>query len=280
MSSDVRQLNAELRAEIAAIDRMQGPLRVRVAQASERIIRIIMPRSDDPRDRRARDLEPRSLLVFHAKAPPATAHDAQAGVLAEFSRSLLETDFRQEMAKDGAYPFSYLVRCVHNRAVELWRQERALDRRHDIAANDAAIAPELTVDDEVSGDREEMAAKLAEIAQRVPAALQMLERDELLLLLLSAVLRLQRDRIGEVIGTTSNTVGQKLLRLRDHLHALIHGCPRRPDPSRVRGGRASAQKQAASRARREANGHNDVRNVTDTPSLSSGEQVFKRGEEA
>ncbi|TMQ03179.1 MAG: hypothetical protein E6J91_47975 [Deltaproteobacteria bacterium] len=249
------RLNAEIRAAIAAIDGAPGPLRARVARASEQVIRILMPRApDEPGHRRGNhDAEPRSHLVSFASAPAATVHDAQASVLAEFTRSLLETDFRRGMAEDGARPFGYLVRCVKNRAIELWRTERGLERRHDSAAGDAALAPDLTgiPGDYAAGETEEIAEKLAEIAQRVPLALEALDRDELLLLLLSAVLRLHRDRIGEVLGTTSNTVGQRLSRLRDRLHPLVHdGRARAPDPRRARGGKASARKRAAARRSR------------------------------
>lgn len=278
MQADLKErLNAEIRAEIAAIDRASGPLRARVARASETIIRMLLPRApEETSGRKSHEIEERSHLVNFSKALPATAHDAQASVLAEFTRNLLETDFRRDMTDDGARPFSYLVSCVRNRAIELWRVERSLERRHESAASDAALTPNLAVSSTQDGanEDEEVAEKLAEITQRVPAALQMLNRDELLLLLLSAVLRLQRDRIGEVLGTTPNTVGQRLLRLRDRLHVLVHdGVARAPDPRRARGGKASARKQAATRGMCGSPNRTGMRNTADVPPFSNGEQV-------
>lgn len=271
MAPDLKErLNVEIRAEIAAIDHAPGPLRARVAQAAEKLVRIIIPRSPESgRVRKTHEIEERSHLVNFSKAPPATVHDAQASVLAEFTRSLLETDFRRDMADDKARPFSYLVSCVRNRAIELWRVERAIERRHTNAAADAALVPDVaaTSVDDTTSDEQDLAERLAEIAQRVPAALQMLDRDEMLLLLLSAVLRLHRERIGEVLGTTSNTAGQRLSRLRDRLHRLVHdGEVRAPDPGRARGGKASARKQAAKRGVRPVeNDRVDMRDNNDVP---------------
>src|SRR6185295_2833745 len=112
------RLNAEIRAAIAEIDPSPGPLRARVASAAEKIVRILIPRSDTS-GRRGHEIEQRSYLISFSRVLPATAHDAQASVLAEFTRSLLETDFRRGMADDRARPFNYLVSCVANRAIEL-----------------------------------------------------------------------------------------------------------------------------------------------------------------
>lgn len=275
------RLNLEIRAVIDAIDRAPGPLRCRVARASEQVIRILMPRAPDDGGRRSRDVEARSHLVSFSGAPATTVHDAQAGVLAEFTRSLLETDFRRDMAGDAARPFSYLVRCVRNRAIELWRVERGIERRRDSVASDAALTFDLAAlpGDDAPDDREEVAERLAEIAQRVPFALRALDRDELLLLVLSAVLRLHRDRIGEVLGTTSNTAGQRLLRLRDRLYTLVHdGRARAPDPRRVRGGKASARKRASGRALDAGSGE-IARDKAHAPPFSRGKQAPDQGEQ-
>lgn len=274
------RLNAEIRAAIAEIDPSPGPLRARVASAAEKIVRILIPRSDTS-GRRGHEIEQRSYLISFSKVLPATAHDAQASVLAEFTRSLLETDFRRGMADDRARPFNYLVSCVANRAIELWRVERALERRHESAAGDAALAPDPATCalPDAGADHEELAERLAEVAQRVPAALQMLDHDELLLLVLSAVLHLPRERIGEVLGTTSNTVGQRLSRLRDRLHVLVHdGAARAPNPRRSRSAKASAGKRAASRRMRRVDpDRDDLGDSAGGDASSSGDEDSTRG---
>jgi DNA-directed RNA polymerase specialized sigma24 family protein len=190
------------------------------------------------------------------------------------------------MAKDGARPFSYLVRCVRNRAIELWRLERGIRLRHERATGDAALAPEATVNpiDDALAESEELAVAIAELG-RLPIALKSLDREDLLLLFLSAVLGLHRDRIGDVLGTTANTAGQRLRRLRDRLYALLHdGRARAPDPGRARSGKASARKRAASRNGHEAPvdsaAEGDVRHIPDAPPFSGEDpQPVEGGDE-
>jgi DNA-directed RNA polymerase specialized sigma24 family protein len=248
-------LNDAIRDEIAEIDCGVGPIRARVAQAAEKIVRILMPRASDEATgrRRAIDHDERSWLVTYALmagAPVCTVHDAQAVVMAEFARSLLETDFRRERMDDAGRPFGYLVQCVRNRAVELWRTEMGIERRHENAANDAALATgvDMNAIDDDANEKEEIAEKLAELGERVPLALQALDKDELLLLVFSTVLRHDRNRIGGILGTTANAVGARLRRLRDRLHLLVReGRTRAPERGRSRSGKASAQKRAEAR---------------------------------
>jgi hypothetical protein len=132
----------------------------------------------------------------------------------------------------------------------LWRTEVGIERRHENAANDAALAPGADANpiDDDANEKEEIAKKLAELGERVLLALQALDKDELLLLVLSTVLHLDRNRIGGILGTTANAVGARLRRLRDRLHVLVHeGRTRAPERGRSRSGKASAQKRAEAR---------------------------------
>jgi DNA-directed RNA polymerase specialized sigma24 family protein len=249
------RLNADIRAQIKDIDSASGPIRARVERAATEIVQLIMPRDRGPGTRgRRRRTEVRSSLVSNAQragAPPFGVYDAESEVLAEFCRNLLETDFRHTMADDAALPFNYLVKCVKNRAVELWRKEHSLAVRHDRVATDAALDPGEASSplDELRPETEELAAPLAELGG-VPIALNELTKDELLLLLLSSVLQLDRDRIGGVLGLTGNATGARLRRLRNRLYGLLHdGRPRPPDRGRSIGGTASARKRAERKPR-------------------------------
>lgn len=244
------KLNADIRAQVKAIDNAPGPIRARVERAATEIVRLIMPRDSGPAAHgRRRRTEVRSSLISYAQragAPPFGVYDAEAEVLAEFCRNLLETDFRHAMADDEAHPFNYLVKCVKNRAIELGRKERSFAQRHDRAANDGALDPGEASSpiDVLPLETEELAAPLAELG-RMPIALNELAKEELLLLLLSAVLQLDRDRIGGVLGVTGNATGARLRRLRNRLYGLLHdGRARTPEPGRSRSGKASARKRA------------------------------------
>jgi DNA-directed RNA polymerase specialized sigma24 family protein len=247
-------LDAAIRAQIEAIDNAPGPLRARVAQATRQIIGLVVPRAPSAAERRAaRGHDPvESLLITRSKrsgAPPSTLDEAQYIVLDEFAKHLLETDFRRRMAAPQARPFHYLVECVKNQAIELWRSDRARQLRHERAAHDTAVAPGPTpaVDEDWIA-REDLASAFDELA-RVPAALGELDRDDLLLLLLGAVLDVERREISEIMGTTAEAARQRLHRLRKQLFARItNGCARPPDPARSRGGKASVMSRAARRS--------------------------------
>jgi RNA polymerase sigma factor (sigma-70 family) len=266
-------LDGRIRAQIAAIDNAPGPLRTRVAQAAGQIIDLVMPRESSAAGRRTgrRHVQGESVLSACSKrrgAPRATVEEAQCIVLGEFTRHLLETDFRRRMAAAEARPFSYLVECVKNQAVELLRIDHTLRRRHERAASDTAVAPGPTtaIDDDLI-EREQLAEAIGDIA-RVPRALGELDRDELLLLLLGAVLQLERREISEIMGTTTQAVRQRLHRLLKRLFAQIKtGCSRPPDPGRSRGGKASVMSRAARRGggRAERGGGGDASQDPDLP---------------
>jgi len=246
-------LDGRIRAQIEAIDNAPGPLRTRVAHAAGQIVDLVMPRASSAAGRRPgrRHAHGESVLIACSKrrgAPGDTVEEAQYIALEDFTRHLLETDFRRRMAAPEARPFSYLVECVKNQAVELLRIDRTLQRRHERAASDAAVAPGpiIAIDDDLI-EREQLAEVLGDIAG-VPRALGELDRDELLLLLLGAVLQLERREISEIMGTTAQGVRQRLHRLLKRLFAQIKtGCSRPPDPGRSRGGKASVMSRAARR---------------------------------